>query len=322
MKNHKSTPPYFWKGRHADTLQYWHQKVRCVEDFNTEFTIDNQCIALLGYAVDEGVRRNQGRIGASLGPDGIKSVMGSMAYHLPQDIGIHDYGNIVLEDGDLEEMHALTKRTICQLLEKGYFPIILGGGHDLSFPHGSALMDHMQHSNLKLGVLNLDAHFDLRPLTNGMTHSGSPFLQLHKYATEKNIKLKYACMGIQSAANPKSLFELAKNHNVSWLTSDSCHLFHFDKTVDFLEEFLEEVDKVYLTIDLDGFSSAFAPGVSASSPMGFEPRFAFQVLEILAKSGKLVSMDVVEYNPNYDIDQITAKLAARCVEYTLRKIYE
>ncbi|MCH7410217.1 formimidoylglutamase [Belliella sp. DSM 111904] len=322
MKNHKSTPPLFWKGRQADTIQYWHQKVRCVEDLKINLEKYSENLALLGYAVDEGVRRNQGRMGASSGPDGIKNVLGSMAYHLPQDINLQDFGNIIMEEGDLEEMHMLTKSTITQLLGKNYFPIILGGGHDLSFPHGSALIDHLASTGQKLGVLNLDAHFDLRPLVNGKAHSGSPFLQLLEYAIEKNTTLKYACMGIQNAANPISLFETAKNNNVSWMASEHCNLFHWDKSALFLKEFLDEVDKVYLTIDLDGFASAYAPGVSASSPMGFEPSFALQVLEILAKSGKLISMDVVEYNPSYDIDLTTAKLAARCIEYTLRKIYE
>ena len=73
---------------------------------------------------------------------------------------------------------------------------------------------------------------------------------------------------------------------------------------------------------MDGFSSAFAPGVSAPSPMGFSPQIAFRVFELIAKSKKLIAMDVVELNPRFDQDQATARLAARCVEYVLRKNFE
>jgi formiminoglutamase len=53
--------------------------------------------------------------------------------------------------------------------------------------------------------------------------------------------------------------------------------------------------------------------------MGFDPEVAFKVFDLIAKSKKLISLDVVELNPTYDQDQATARLAARCVEYVLRK---
>jgi formiminoglutamase len=72
---------------------------------------------------------------------------------------------------------------------------------------------------------------------------------------------------------------------------------------------------------MDGFSSAFAPGVSAPSPMGISPDIAFRIFELIASSKKLISMDVVELNPTFDQDNATARLAARCTEYILRKVF-
>ncbi|SNR95126.1 formiminoglutamase [Belliella buryatensis] len=321
MDNHKPTPQYFWKGRSADSLEYWHQKVRCTESLSADTKLQKK-IALLGYAVDEGVRRNQGRVGAQIGPDSIKSVMGSMAYHLPESLEILDYGNIWLEGSDLESIHELTQSTILELLRSKHFPVILGGGHDLSFPHGSAIIDHVAEKGETLGILNLDAHFDLREKVNGQGHSGSPFLQLHEYAKSKAVPLQYVCLGIQKAANPSPLFATAKKTGTWWLESESCNILDWDKTRDLLNSLLDKVNKVYLSIDLDAFSSAYAPGVSAASPMGFTPDYALKVLEYLAQSKKLISMDVVELNPSFDQDLCTAKLAARCIEFTLRKIWE
>ncbi len=321
MDNHKPTPQYFWKGRSADNLQYWYQKVRCMESLQADISAQRK-IALLGYAVDEGIRRNQGRVGAQIGPDSAKSVMGSMAYHLPENLKILDYGNIWLEGSDLELIQDLTQKTVYDLLQNKHFPVIFGGGHDLSFPHGSAIIDYLAAKGESLGIVNLDAHFDLREKVDGLGHSGSPFLQLHEYAKSKSVPLQYTCLGIQKAANPPALFTTAKQTGTWWLESESCNLIDWDKTRDLLNALLDKVNKVYLSIDLDAFSSAYAPGVSAASPMGFVPDYAFKVLEYLAQSKKLISMDLVELNPTYDQDLCTAKLAARCAEFTVRKIWE
>ncbi|MBT8321916.1 MAG: arginase family protein, partial [Eudoraea sp.] len=77
-------------------------------------------------------------------------------------------------------------------------------------------------------------------------------------------------------------------------------------------------DRVYLTIDLDGFSSAYAPGVSAASPFGFDTQIALWTLQIIIASGKLISMDLAEMNPVYDQDRKTAKLAAGILHHVLR----
>jgi formiminoglutamase len=60
----------------------------------------------------------------------------------------------------------------------GISNVILGGGHDLAFAHGKSLLQFVQEKGEKLGIINLDAHFDLRPLIDRKGHSGSPFFQL------------------------------------------------------------------------------------------------------------------------------------------------
>lgn len=322
MKNLKMTPQYFWKGRPSYSLQYWHQKVKCLGSFSPENSDSKKKIAILGYAVDEGVRRNQGRVGTQFGPDVIKSAMGPMAYHLPVSLEIQDFGTFWLDDSDLESIQEMTQSAIFQLLQNNHFPIVIGGGHDLAFPHGMAALSYCQSKNESLGIINLDTHFDLRELVQNQGHSGSPFLQILNSAKSTNLPLKYFCLGIQKAANPPSLFETAKNTGTWWLENEACTIGNWEEVQGQLEAFLSQINKVYLSIDLDGFSSAYAPGVSAPSPMGFNPDFAMKVLDYLAKSKKLLTMDVVELNPKYDIDHCTAKLASRCIEFTVRKMWE
>jgi formiminoglutamase len=73
---------------------------------------------------------------------------------------------------------------------------------------------------------------------------------------------------------------------------------------------LEKSDNVYLSLCLDVFAAAIAPGVSAPQALGLTPWQIIPALRQLAVSNKVISLDVVELAPNFDLDQRTAKLAA------------
>lgn len=275
-------------------------------------------VGILGYAGEEGVIRNQGRLGTLEGPAAIRKMLGSVAYHLPENLPLLDYGDIFTINQDLEGSHEAISQITLDLLKSHHFPVLLGGGHDLAYAHGRGVQNYIAEKGEKLGIINLDAHFDLRPLADGKAHSGSPFLQL---AQEFPNNFHYLALGIQRAANPKSLFQTAEKLNTRYLVMEDFRLNNWEYIEEQIIWFLDSVNKVYLSIDLDGFSSAFAPGVSAPSPMGFNPQIAFKVFELIAKSKKLISLDVVELNPKYDQDNATARLAARAIEYILRKVF-
>ena len=101
---------------------------------------------------------------------------------------------------------------------------------------------------------------------------------------------------------------------MNYLFNDVCENINYEVVTSKLHAFIERNDALYLTIDLDGFSSAYAPGVSAPSPMGFSPAFAVKILNFLMQTQKVVAVDIAELNPRYDRDQCTAKLAARIVD--------
>jgi len=306
-----------WIGRKSDTIEYWHQASISVNDLRLDTEQETHKIGILGYSGEEGVRRNQGRLGTKSGPGSIRNILGGIAFHLPEKTRIFDYGDVITIDNDMEASHQLITNTVKQLLETKHFPVLLGGGHDLAYAHATGIYDYLKGKNEKLGIINLDAHFDLRTTQNQQGHSGSPFFQLSQ---EHPSQFHYLCLGIQRAANPKSLFEMANLTHTKWMTMDDFQRNNWEVIQEKILRFLDSVNKIYLSIDLDGFSSAFAPGVSAPSPMGFNPEIAFKVFELIASSKKLISLDIVELNPTYDQDQATARLAARCTEYILRKV--
>jgi formiminoglutamase len=207
--------------------------------------------------------------------------------------------------------------TIYTCLQENHLPVILGGGHDAAYPHFLGIQKHIETTGQTFGIINFDAHFDLRPLTDGKGHSGSPFFQI---ANQFPNSFNYLVLGIQKASNPKTLFETASSLNCNFLEIEQFTIAHWDLVKNKIANFIASVDKVYVTIDLDGFSSAYAPGVSAPSPLGFTPVIAWKALEKIIQSNKLLSVDIVELNPAYDQDNATARLGARCLEYIVRTI--
>jgi len=305
--------PQLWKGRATAPklgVQYWYQQVQLLDLEKESETDAVPHVALLGYACDEGVRRNKGRIGAAHGPDAIRKQLTRLAFH-HDSLSISDYGNLLCADGNLEDCQKALSVLTEQLLAQGSFPIVLGGGHDVAYGHFVGIHNALQQKgSSRIGIINFDAHFDLRPVED-KPHSGTPFNQI---LSEYRSTTEYFALGIQQPANTQELFAIAKEKKVNYLFNDVCENINYELVTSKLNAFIERNDALYLTIDLDGFSSAYAPGVSAPSPLGFSPAFAFKILHFLMQTQKVVAVDIAELNPRYDRDQSTAVLAARVVD--------
>ena len=305
--------PQLWKGRATTPelgIQYWCQKVQLLNLEKESQTDAVPHVALLGYACDEGVRRNKGRVGAAQGPNAIRKQLARLAFH-HDSIRISDYGNLLCTDGNLEDCQKALSFLTEQLLVQGSFPIVLGGGHDVAYGHFIGIHNALQRKvDSRIGIINFDAHFDLRPVGD-QPNSGTPFNQI---LSEYGSTTEYFALGVQQTANTQELFAIAKEKGVNYLFNDVCENINYELVTSELNAFIERNDALYLTIDLDGFSSAYAPGVSAPSPMGFSPTFAFKILNFLMQTQKVVAVDIAELNPRYDRDQYTAVLAAQIVE--------
>ena len=315
MKNYHPPNPELWQGRESGSGQYLHEQVGFL-DLEADIPPIKTGFTILGYACDEGVRRNQGRIGAAEGPTSIKQELAKLPSPDGKNVSLWDAGQINCIDQDLESAQAALADKVKHLLDLGNFPLLIGGGHDIAFGHYMGLVSHLE-SEESVGIINLDAHFDLRSIVNG-PNSGTPFYQIAKELQQQGRTFHYLCMGIREEANAEELFNTARELNVHYILNSDFHMQNNEVIKKALDEFMGQVDKIYLTIDLDGFSSAYAPGVSAASPFGFSPDIAFWTIEKVINSGKLLSLDLAECNPKYDRDGQTAKLAAGLLHNVLR----
>lgn len=266
---------------------------------------------LLGFRCDEGIRRNLGRVGAVDGPLAIREMVARLPLQKP-DIACYDAGDINCTDGDLEAAQIALAEAINLLLKAKLTPIVLGGGHELAWGHYQGIAKAFPKENL--GIVNFDAHFDMRPLlTAAKGSSGTPFLQIANAHTEAKRRLNYNCIGIQPTGNIQRLFETAKQFDVQTITADELHQGHLVKCINFIKHIIANNDAIYSSLCLDVFAAPYAPGVSAPQPLGVLPWHLIPLIRQLAASGKVISYDIAEMSPKYDMDQRTAKLAANLI---------
>jgi formiminoglutamase len=266
---------------------------------------------MLGFGSDAGVRRNKGRMGAAAAPAAIRAALGPLAFHLGREV--HDAGDVTVTGDALEAGQARAGLAITSLLDAGQLPVVLGGGHETAFASylgvaGSAAV----REGLRVGVLNLDAHFDLRD--EAVPSSGTPFLQMARAEAAAGRELKYAVVGISEPNNTRALFRTAADLGVDYLLDEDCSA---EAARVFVAAFLAQVDALYLTIDLDVLPASVAPGVSAPAAYGVPLPVISAVCRQVAGSGKLLHLDVAELNPDFDIDGRTAKVAARLINTLL-----
>lgn len=324
---YRAPTPDDWQGRN-DGLEpehrRWHQVVRTA-DLTQTTNMDSGAFVLLGFACDEGVRRNQGRTGAEEGPAALRRALANLPCH-DADIAIWDAGDIVCPAGNLEAAQEQLGLAVAEILRQGGRPIVLGGGHEVTFGHYLGLERHRHRNavpdndNLKLGLINFDAHFDNREPGIEGPSSGTGFWQIAQRQASFSDRFPYLAIGIQPAANTRALFDRADKAGTTYITAGELRQTPPYQIPQKLETFLSGIDQVYLTVDLDVFAAAYAPGVSAATPLGLHPdQTFFNCLDTILASGKLLSVDVAELNPSLDHDHRTAKLAAALIFHIIEK---
>jgi len=270
---------------------------------------------LLGFPQDEGVRRNNGRAGAAEAPreirrflyrltlwDGVSDV--NLAERPPLDLG-----NVWL-DGPLERTQEVLGKVIGTILEKGAVPVVLGGGHETAYGHYLGYVN----ARSRLGIINIDAHLDVRPCLGGLGHSGSPFRQALKHPTQPLPGANYVCLGAQ----PQSVSwqHWAYVHRRGGLVYWAPKLWwSLPKRFRQQLQRLHEADcHIYVTIDADAVRAVEVPGVSAPNPSGL--LVGDDVITCARLAGRFPSVssfDLVEINPRFDRDGQSARWAALVV---------
>jgi formiminoglutamase len=296
-----------WQGRFDGDEPLYHRIFQRVSLETNYEIINKNDFVLHGFAVDEGVKRNKGRVGAKDAPDIIRKNCSNFPVIHP-NFNLKDFGNIYCKDGDLESAQNKLAEKVKSVLQKGGKSLVFGGGHEVMFAHYSGI--RKAFPNKKIGILNIDAHFDNREIDPNIgASSGTGFWQI---AQEGNIHSLH--IGIQKNSNTLKLFDTAHHYGMQYILADEIFFENLPNIYEKLDEFLNQADLIYLTICMDVFNASIAPGVSALAYNGLFADASFMhVFKHLLKSEKLSAMDVAEVNPIYDPHEATAKLAASLI---------
>lgn len=303
-----------WAGREdpePDSLR-WHQVITPVKSDSAPGA------ALIGFASDAGVARNQGRVGATEGPRALRKALAPLAWH--RSAPVFDAGDVSCHgNDDLEAAQQRLAERVAALMAHGHLPLVLGGGHEVAFGSWSGLARHFEaqgeaqsEARPRIGIVNLDAHFDLRDPSH-VRSSGTPFAQIAAECHARNWPFRYACLGVSRASNTRALFTRARELNVLVREDHEIDALRLEAIVRELGRFMARCDHLYLSIDLDVLPAAEAPGVSAPATRGVPLALIEPLLEAVRDTGKLRLIDVAELNPSFDIDGRTAKAAARLI---------
>ena len=296
-----------WTGRFDGDDPLYHrifQRVFLEKNYDSISTND---FVLHGFAVDEGVKRNKGNIGAKDAPDVIRKNMANFPV-VNANFCLKDFGNIKCENGNLEEAQNLLGEKVKIVLEKGAKSIVLGGGHEVMFAHYSGIRKAFPEK--KIGIINIDAHFDNREINPKIgASSGTGFWQIAQ--TEKIHSLH---IGIQKNSNTLKLFDTAHQFGMKYILAEELFFENLPYISEKIDQFINEADLLYITICMDVFNASIAPGVSAAAYNGIFADAAFMhFYKHLLKSEKLIALDVAEVNTKIDINDRTARLSASLI---------
>ena len=313
IENYRQSDPLRWTGRIDDAedplAARVHQAVEVIDLRNLPLAENGILnLALLGFCVDEGVNRNMGRVGASDGPWAIRKELAKLPANFIGRARLVDAGDVFCLKRDLETAQVDLSEAVERLIRQGYFPLVLGGGHEIVYGHYNGLRSAISDGKPPI-LVNLDAHLDLRNFDSGGT-SGTSFYQIATEHRQAGNPFDYICIGAQTYGNTRRLYMRAEELGVD--VYDAKDITEGSKEF-ILKQVLERLahhEHIYLTLDMDVLNAAHAPGVSSPQPFGLDPALFLFLVKGILSTGKVRSLDIAEVSPRYDADYQTAKLAA------------
>ncbi len=292
----------------------------------------NHSISLIGAPTDIGA----GSRGASMGPEALR-VANIGAVLTSHGLEVIDRGNVAGPanpwlppvDGyrHLNEVVAWNQavhEAVHAELGLGRLPILLGGDHCLGIGSISAVARHCRETGKKLRVLWLDAHADFN--TNGLTPSGNihgmPVACLCGYGPQALCEIG----GTVPAISPKSVRQIGirsvdagEKRLVHEAGLDVFDMRYIDEmgmrhAMELALATLDANTHLHVSFDVDFLDASIAPGVGTTVKGGPTYREAQLCMEMIADTGRLASLDVMELNPALDLQNRTAEVAVDLIE--------
>ncbi|RNC81571.1 MAG: agmatinase [Phycisphaera sp.] len=208
-----------------------------------------------------------------------------------------------------EQIRAETHRRTLEALKRGQIPALLGGEHSVSLGAIEAAAEHAK----ELGVLQIDAHMDLRKAYEGYTYSHASVMRNVIDSCPEVTRL--AQVGIRDYCEEEQ--DVVRNADGRILVLRDHMIFEAtDAGRSFKDLCIETVsmlpENVYISFDIDGLDPSLCPGTGTPVPGGLSFNQAVMLMQVVAESGKrVVGFDLVEVAPSPDGSEWDANVGAR-----------
>lgn len=261
-----------------------------------------------------------GDAGAKYGPRAIRRASGEFSFgkavsvernrtvNLNQ-IQLRDLGDIQASPTKSDETHEIIREIVSDI-SKTCLPIILGGDHSITVPSFYGFTDTIDES---VGLLQLDAHSDSveRSPRYGERFHGSTAARIN--AAEHGSYDTAALIGVRGY-EPPSFGVVCEQYDIDVYTASDVHDRGVETCVtDALNHLTSAVDTIYVTLDVDCVSPAFAPGTGTSEPGGLTDAQFLAAVRVIGECDAVGALDVVEVAPNLDPSGRTANLVANAL---------
>ena len=256
--------------------------------------------------------------GASATPQAIREMFAAVStYNFDHDIdlasslSIRDAGDARVHVTDLTRSRDGIKEAVAAVLEHsaGAMPIVMGGDHSITAPSVEAFTAHVGGS---VGVVQLDAHMDLRNLDDGGPSNGTPIRQLVESGTIEGRNV--AQVGIHAFANARAYRDFARESGITQISARQvAHTEPADIAHRALSAAGEHAQSLYVTLDMDVLDQAFGPGVPALVPGGMTSWQLFEMMLVLGSHPKVRALDIVEVDPSQDPRRATVRVAVHAM---------
>ena len=237
--------------------------------------------------------------GPARGPAAIRAALASghandateNGFEIGRHFVLDDHGDLPLDEGQGDDATITTG--VAAAIADGAVPITLGGDHAVVYP----VMQAVAARHGPVNLLHIDAHPDLYDELLGSRRShASPFARI----MEDGLARRLVQVGIRTLNGHQR--DQAARFGVEMIEMRN-----------FTVDAVPVLDgPLYISVDLDGIDPAYAPGVSHLEPGGLSVREVLRIFD--RQSAQLVGADVVELNPDRDINGMTAQVAAKLVK--------
>lgn len=226
-----------------------------------------------------------------------------------RELRVSDLGDVPIAELSLEDSFTPVREAAGRIFGTGAEAILIGGDNGISFPGVTALADHFGGLS-RVGLLTLDAHFDLRDTDQGLSNGNPVRSLLNAGMPGSNI----VQLGILGYANSKAYAEVARSAGITVVTMDQLRRQGIESAVNSALQYLgSQVKAVYFDLDVDVMDRSFAPACPGARPGGLHPWEIKLAARICGRHKLVKAMDLVEVDASRDLAEATVMSTAACL---------